>query len=108
RFDRSQLSAFEAAVAEFVAAQNAMADMPASHLNLAVLYASQGKRDLAESEYLTALRMDPYFGPARANLVALYNAAGRNRDAERVLRDRVPPTPRERHLYYSLALLLTA
>lgn len=106
RFDRSQRSAFEVAVAEFVAAQNAMADMPASHLNLAVLYASQGKRDLAEIEYLTALRMDPYFGPARANLVALYNAAGRNRDAERVLRDGIARTPNEGELYYSLGLLL--
>jgi Flp pilus assembly protein TadD len=71
-----------------------------------VLYASQGKRDLAEAEYLTALRMDPYFGPARANLVALYNAAGRNRDAERVLREGIARTPGEGELYYSLGLLL--
>src|SRR5262249_60782195 len=83
-----------------------MADMPASHLNLAVLYASQGKRDLAETEYLMALRMDPYFGPARANLVALYNAAGRNREAERVLREGIARTPGEGELYYSLGLLL--
>jgi len=106
RFDRGQRAAFDAAAEEFVEAQNAMADMPASHLNLAVLYASQGKRDLAEAEYLTALRMDPYFGPARANLVALYNAAGRNRDAERVLREGIARTPGEGELYYSLGLLL--
>ena len=87
RFDGTQRVAFDAAIAEFVEAQNAMADMPASHLNLAVLYASQGKRDLAEAEYLTSLRMDPYFGPARANLVALYNAVGRNAEAEQVLRE---------------------
>jgi predicted CXXCH cytochrome family protein len=106
RFDRSQRKAFDAAVAEYVEAQQAMADMPASHLNLAVLYAGQGRRELAESEYLTALRMDPYFGPARANLVSLYNAAGRNTEAERVLREGIKRTPNEGELYYSLGLLL--
>ncbi len=106
RFDGEQRAAFDVAVAEFVEAQNAMADMPASHLNLAVLYASQGKRDLAEAEYLTSLRMDPYFGPARANLVALYNAVGRNAEAERVLREGLKRTPNEGELYYSLGLLL--
>ena len=106
RLDGAQGKAFAAAVAEYVEAQNAMADMPASHLNLAVLYASQGKRDLAEAEYLTALRMDPYFGPARANLVALYNAVGRNAEAERVLREGLKRTPNEGELYYSLGLLL--
>jgi predicted CXXCH cytochrome family protein len=106
RFDAAQRKVFDAAVAEFIEAQRAMADMPASHLNLAVLFAAQGKRDLAESEYLTALRMDPYFGPARANLVSLYNAMGRNADAERVLREGIKRTPNEGELYYSLGLLL--
>lgn len=106
RFDASQKKTLDAAVAEFVEAQHAMADMPASHLNLAVLYASQGKRDLAEAEYLTALRMDPYFGPARANLVALYNATGRNAAAEQILREGIKRTPDEGELHYSLGLLL--
>ena len=106
RFDAAQRKAFDAAVAEFIEAQMAMADMPASHLNLAVLYVSQGKRDLAESEYLTALRMDPYFVPARANLVTLYNAMGRNADAEQILREGIKRTPNEGDLHYSLGLLL--
>jgi predicted CXXCH cytochrome family protein len=106
RLDASQRKALEAAIAEFVEAQRAMADMPASHLNLAVLFGAQGKRELAEGEYLTALRMDPYFSPARANLVALYNAMGRNADAERVLREGIKRTPNEGELYYSLGLLL--
>jgi predicted CXXCH cytochrome family protein len=106
RLDTSQRKALDAAIAEFVDAQVAMADMPASHLNLGVLFGSQGKRELAEAEYLTALRMDPYFGPARANLVALYNSMGRNAEAERVLRDGVRRTPTEGELYYSLGLLL--
>ena len=106
RFDASQRKTFDAAAAEFVEAQMSMADMPASHLNLAVFHASQGKRDLAEAEYLTALRMDPYFGPARANLVALYNSMSRNADAERILREGIRRTPNEGELYYSLGLLL--
>jgi len=106
RFDAAQRKAFDSAVAEFIDAQMAMADMPASHLSLAVLYTGLGKRDLAEAEYLTALRMDPYFGPARANLVTLYNATGRNADAERVLREGIKRTPNEGELHYSLGLLL--
>ncbi len=106
RFDATQRKALDAALAEFVEAQTAMADMPASHLNLAVLFAAQGKRDLAESEYLTALRMDPYFAPARVNLVTLYNSLSRNADAERVLREGIKRTPNEGELYYSLGLLL--
>jgi predicted CXXCH cytochrome family protein len=106
RFDSSQRTALDAAVAEFIEAQMSMADMPSSHLNLAVLYTGQGKRDLAEAEYLTALRMDPYFSPARANLVTLYNSMGRNADAEQVLREGIKRTPNEGELYYSLGLLL--
>jgi tetratricopeptide (TPR) repeat protein len=106
RFDSSQRKAFGMASVEFVEAQMSMADMPGSHLNLAVFYASQGKRDLAEAEYLTALRMDPYFGPARANLVTLYNSMSRNADALRVLREGIKRTPDEGELYYSLGLLL--
>jgi predicted CXXCH cytochrome family protein len=106
RFDASQRKAFDAAAAEFVEAQMSMADMPASHLNLAVFYTGQGKRDLAEAEYLTALRMDPYFGPARANLVTLYNSMSRTADALRILREGITRTPNEGELYYSLGLLL--
>ena len=90
----------------FIDAQTAMADMPSSHLNLGVLYASQGKRELAVAEYLTALRMDPYFAPARANLVALYNSMGRNAEALEVLREGIKRTPNEGELHYSLGLLL--
>jgi predicted CXXCH cytochrome family protein len=106
RLDASQRKALEAALAEFVDAQAAMADMPSSHLNVGVLYTSQGKRELAVSEYLTALRMDPYFVPARANLVALYNSMGRNAEALEVLREGIKRTPNEGELYYSLGLLL--
>jgi predicted CXXCH cytochrome family protein len=106
RFDAVERQAFEAALAEWKKAQTAMADMPSSHVNLGALDEAQGRRDRAEQEYLTALRMDPYLVPARANLAGLYNAQGRNADAERVLRDGIRLTPSEGEMHYSLGLLL--
>jgi predicted CXXCH cytochrome family protein len=106
RLDVSQRQALEAALAEFKEAQLATADLPASHLNMAVLHERLGRPDLAEQAYGTALRMDPYFVPARLNLVTLYNATGRNAEAERVLREGIKRTPGEGELYYSLGLLL--
>jgi Flp pilus assembly protein TadD len=101
-----QRRALEKALAEFEAAQRATADLPAAHLNLAVLHANRGHPDLAEADYLTALRMDPGFLPARANLALLYNRAGRNEQAERVLREAIELAPEEGELHYSLGLLL--
>ncbi len=65
-----------------------------------------GLRDLAKQSYLKALRMDPRFFPAQFNLANLYNAMGRNAEAERVLREGINQAPGEGELYYSLGLLL--
>ena len=96
----------EAALGEYERGLAAMADMPATHLNLAVLEESKGRDDLAEESYRTALRMDPYFLPARSNLVDLYNRTHRNPEAERVLREGIARQPQEGELHYSLGLLL--
>ena len=98
--------AFEAALAEYIAAQNVALDMPGSRLNLAVVYQSTGRVDLAEQHYLAALKIDPDFTPARANLAQLYSATSRNADAERVLRQGLERLPELGELQYSLALLL--
>jgi len=58
-----------------------------ARLNLAVVHQNTGRLDLAEAHYLAALKIDPDFTPARANLAHLYNQTGRNADAERVLTD---------------------
>ncbi|MEE8262076.1 MAG: tetratricopeptide repeat protein [Gammaproteobacteria bacterium] len=105
-FNQSQRTDFDMALEEFKQAQMAVADQPSGHLNLGVMYASTGRRDLAEKAYLTALRKDPGFLPARFNLTNLYNAMGRNADAEQVLRDGIKRAPKEGELYYSLGLLL--
>ncbi len=105
-FDASQRADFDKALEEFKQAQMSVADQPSGHLNLGVMYASTGRRDLAEQSYLTALRKDPGFLPARFNLTNLYNSMGRNADAEQVLREGIKRAPKEGELYYSLGLLL--
>jgi Flp pilus assembly protein TadD len=105
-FDPVTRSRFDAALGEYVTAQEASLDMPGPHLNLAVVHAQRGRADLAERHYLAALRIDPDFTPARANLAQLYNAGGRNADAIRVLTDGIAREPTLGELHYSLGLLL--
>jgi tetratricopeptide (TPR) repeat protein len=108
---RTQLSAdqqqaYDAALAEYIAAQELALDMPGAHLNLAVLRENSGQPLQAEQHYRAALRIDPDFTPAQANLANLYNALGRNADAERVLVEALKRRPQTGELHYSLGLLL--
>jgi len=106
QIDAATRPAFDAALAEYIAAQNVSLDMPGAHLNLAVVYENTGRADLAERHYLGALKIDPDFTPARANLARFYNAASRNADAERVLKEGLQRVPGIGELQYSLGLLL--
>ena len=105
-FDAAARQAFDAALAEYIAAQNTSLDMPGSRLNLAVIYQNTGQPDLAEANYLAALRIDPDFTPARANLAQFYGARARLDDAERVLAEGVKRVPAQGELQYSLGLVL--
>ena len=95
-----------AARAELVSAQTAAADQPAAHLNLGVLAAAEDRPEDAETAYRTAIRLDPFFLPARFNLATLLNRQGRNAEAETVLREGVDRVPDDGELRYSLGLLL--
>ena len=95
-----------AGLREYEVAQRVQADLPSSHLNLAIVYANRGEEARAEAEYRTALRMDPAFLPASFNLATLLNKIGRNADAESVLRDALALSPEQGELHYSLGLLL--
>jgi len=106
RLPPAHRAAFAAAFGEFEAAQAVEGDMPGSHLNLGVVHARRGDLERAESDYRTALRLDPGFVPARVNLAQLYNEMGRNADAERELRAAVASVPEGGELHYSLGLLL--
>jgi predicted CXXCH cytochrome family protein len=97
---------FERAENEFIAAQNANADLPSSHLNLAVLHDRRGRLDEAEREYRIALSHDRAFLPARFNLATLLNRMRRNTEAEALLRAGIELVPEEGELHYSLGLLL--
>ena len=105
-FQTHQRQAFESAIEEYRQAQLAIADMPASRLNLAVLQTLEGQPEKAVESYRTAIRMDPFFLPARVNLANLYNALGRNQEAEHELREAIERAPDEGELRYSLGLLL--
>jgi len=106
RLDAGLRPAFDASLAEYIAAQSVSLDMPGARLNLAVVHQNGGRLDEAERHYLAALRIDPDFTPARANLSRMYNAAGRNADAERVLVEGLTRMPELGELQYSLGLLL--
>ncbi len=102
----AQRTALAAALAQYRETQQALADMPAAHLNLAVLDAATGELDRAEEGYRRALNMDPDFLPARFNLVTLLNARGRNEAALGVLEAGIERSPDEGELHYSKGLLL--
>lgn len=99
-------SAFEAALAEYIAAQSVALDMPGAHFNLAIVYENTHRRDLAETHYLGVLKIDPDFTAARVNLAQLYSGLGRNGEAERILAEGLRRNPRVGELQYSLGLLL--
>ncbi len=74
--------AFQRALDEYLAGQEFLADQPAAHLNMAVVYANRGQPAKAEAEYRQALRIDPGFVPAGINLAMLLDEQGRADEAE--------------------------
>ncbi len=98
--------AFENALAEYVTAQESLADQPAAHLNLGAVYANLGEVDKALEAYQTALRLDPEFVPAKINLAMLHDQRGDKEKAEAQFRRVVELEPDLADAHYSLGLLL--
>jgi predicted CXXCH cytochrome family protein len=98
--------AFDAAMAEYFAAQEAVDDQPAAHLNMGVAYASLGQFEKAQEAYATALRLDPKFIPARVNLAMLLDERGKKTEAEAEFRKVIAQDAEMGEAYYSLGLLL--
>ena len=96
--------ALSRATAEYVAAQELNADRPEAHLNLALLFASEGKADLAERELRRSLSLDPSFSPAAVNLADLDRELGRETEGEAVLRQALQRSPDDASLLYALGL----
>ena len=108
---RSQLSAEQAAlldkaVAEYLDAQTANADMAPYHINIGVMSQRQGKPERAETAYKDAIRLDPTFAPAYVNLADLYREQKKEIEGERVLRQGMAAAPKAAEIHYALGLLL--
>lgn len=103
---RTEAELFRLAVEEYIRGQEALADQPAAHLNLGVVFTNLGETLRAEQAYLWALRIDPTFIPARNNLAILYDRLGRKAEAESQLRQAVQIDPLFADGWYSLGLLL--
>ncbi|MCH7548161.1 MAG: tetratricopeptide repeat protein, partial [Candidatus Krumholzibacteriota bacterium] len=99
-------NAWHLLIREYEDLQRANGDMAASHLNLGVLYEHKDRPDAAQREYRKALGINTYLQPARHNLANLYNRTGRNREAERILREGIELAPDDGEFHYSLGLLL--
>lgn len=101
---------FSAALADYERRLRSNADLPGNRLNLAILLERQDHKLQAMEQYRQALKIDPYFSPARVNLVTRANSTLYQDEAERVLREGIAlkalPESDRGNLAYMLALLL--
>jgi len=82
-----QQAALSQASVEYIDAQLANGEVPASHLNLGIFYAERFDWGDAEAAYRTALRLDPVFVPALINLADLYRLKNEDDKGEPLLRE---------------------
>ena len=101
----AQQSAFVKATAELVATENVDADRPEVHLNLGLLEMRRGDAAKADSEYRTALRLDPSFVPAMVNLADLDRARGMDAQGAELLRKALAIEPDNADVLHSMGLL---
>ncbi|MDH3898346.1 MAG: tetratricopeptide repeat protein, partial [Deltaproteobacteria bacterium] len=106
QLDEKQKEIFKTTLLEFQQAMEYSADFAFGRYNLANLYASLKKPELAIENYQAAIRIDYQFYPAKVNLAMLYNQVGQNDKAEMLLRQVVTTQPELYEVKYSLGLLL--
>jgi Tfp pilus assembly protein PilF len=103
---KDQRAAFERAYSELIAAEMVDADRPEAHLNLGLLDLRHQALEDAEAEYLTALRLDPGFVPALANLADLDRMRGQDQQGADLLHNALVIEPNNADVRHMLGLLL--
>jgi tetratricopeptide (TPR) repeat protein len=104
----AQQASFDRAVREWIGVQLYDADRSDARTNLGTFYAERGDLSRAEAELRAAIRVDPFFPPAYANLADVLRATGQARDdeAEQVLRAGLSRAPSNAGLRHALGLAL--
>jgi predicted CXXCH cytochrome family protein len=101
-----QRSAFATAYQELIAGERIDADRPEAHLNLGLVKLRRKQFDETEAEYRIALRLDPKFVPAMANLADLDRERGMDQEGAELLRAAIAIEPNNAAIKHSLGLLL--
>jgi predicted CXXCH cytochrome family protein len=101
-----QQTAFVNATAELIAAEKVDAERPEAHLNLGLLEMRRGEPSKADTEYRTALHLDPAFVPAMVNLADLDRVRGMDEQGAELLRKAMAIEPNNADVVHSLGLFL--
>lgn len=101
----SERARVQDAYAAYVASQNAVASRPEAHLNLGLFHFQRGETGQAVQDYRYAIKLDPDFAPAYANLADLYRAMGQEDKVAEVLGEGLKAIPDDPSLLQALALL---
>jgi len=96
----------QAGLTEYIDVQMVNAERPESHVNIGNVQRLQGRYELAESSYLTAIRLNPSFVPSYVNLADLYRETSREQDAEKIIRRGLAVEADQPSLHHSLGLSL--
>ncbi len=103
---QTRRSSFDQALAEYRDSLLENAERPDANLGLGVLALQRGDLASAESAYLRARELGPWYQPAAINLADLYRATGRDPEGERTLRQALESAPEAADLHHALGLLL--
>lgn len=99
-------SALQTALNEYVAIQRFNADRPESHNNLGMLFADQHDWPRAEAALQQAIAMDADLAASSLNLADVYQAQGREAQAQALIRQVIARHPKDAAAHHALGLSL--